>query len=307
MKVTSLLSNPYAYALAFAATTGACAAPPQAEDSIAESTAALTADECASQRDACFKANPILGLLTCPAQYAQCTRTASDGLPAQVSSAITDAEECIKEARSCVLEASGATGAARCAADEAQCVAAIVGAHLPKVVEGTAACVDSTVECIRSSEVVSDLAGCAGTLESCAVEQIQAVLPPEVVKVVSDVTSCTTALNGCIAEATRPSALTACTETEAKCIAQSLGVTLPDVPVAKVVDCAQTAAECTLDASSASDVTACARGLTSCAAAAVGVGGDPKPQTCEQKFTTCMGRNPLNFLKCGAELSGCTN
>jgi hypothetical protein len=119
------------------------------------------------------------------------------------------------------------------------------------------------------------------------------------------VSKCASSLNACIGTAKNASGVAACNEANAKCVASSLNVTLPDVPVSKVVSCAETAAKCALDASSVSDVTGCARGLTSCAAAVVGVGGNPETPSCSQKWTSCVASNPLNFLKCAADLTGC--
>ncbi|HLK41453.1 MAG TPA: hypothetical protein VKU41_32110, partial [Polyangiaceae bacterium] len=92
----------------------------------------------------------------------------------------------------------------------------------------------------------------------------------------------------------------------ATCVAGGLGVTLPNVSVEGVVQCADTAANCALAATTVSDVTTCASTLTSCAASAAGV-TSPAPLTCAQKFTACLAKNPLNFLTCAAQLSTCTN
>ena len=56
----------------------------------------LTTSQCATQRDTCLKNNPLFGILVCPLQYTQCVATASNGLPAQVNSAISDAAACTK-------------------------------------------------------------------------------------------------------------------------------------------------------------------------------------------------------------------
>ena len=85
-----------------------------------------------------------------------------------------------------------------------------------------------------------------------------------------------------------------------------LGVTLPDVSISGVVTCAENAAGCTLDATTVAGVTKCATTLTSCAASAAGVGSaPPAPPTCEQQFTACINKNPLNFLGCAANLATC--
>jgi hypothetical protein len=285
-----------------------CAAPEEdnaPEELGVQSQQALTLTECAAQRDTCFSKNPLFGLFTCPAQYTQCTATASNGLPAEVSSAISDAAECTSAALDCVNGANSATAAAVCAENEAQCVAAIVDVDLPDVVEGTAGCVDGGLECIRNARRVSDLAACAESLATCAVEKVQAVIPEEVGQVVGDVNECRLALNSCIENASSATALTACSEESAKCVAGSLDVTLPNVPVSDVVGCTESAAECALGASSVRDVTDCAAALTSCASDVVGSVDVPAQLTCEQKWTACLTKNPLNFFGCGGELATC--
>ncbi|MDB4971695.1 MAG: hypothetical protein JWN48_36 [Myxococcaceae bacterium] len=287
-----------------------CAAPgednaPAESDSVQQQTQDLTLSECAAQRDTCFSKNPLFGVFTCPAQYTQCSATASNGLPAEVSSAIADAADCTSAALKCVNGANSVTKTAVCTENEAQCVAAIVDVDLPNVVEGTAACVDASVSCINKARSVSDLANCATSLSGCAVEQVQAVIPAEVGQVVGEVNTCRTELDGCIAAAANATALAACSEDSAVCVADTLHVTLPNVPVSKVVDCAETAATCALHVSSVRDVSACATALSSCAGNVVGSVELPKPLTCEQKWTACMASNPLNFFKCSSALNSC--
>jgi hypothetical protein len=102
-------------------------------------------------------------------------------------------------------------------------------------------------------------------------------------------------------------AVTTCSQTGATCVAGGLGVTLPDASVLAVVDCAETAATCALDASSINAVMECATTLTSCAASAVGQDGAPPASTCEQKWTACLAKSPLDFVTCDLQLLGCTN
>jgi hypothetical protein len=272
----------------------------------AASTQSVTLADCASQRDSCFANDPLFGLFICPAQYNQCTLTASNGLPAQVNQAISDAAACSSADRECLSAASTPTQVAACARTEAQCVASIVQVHLPTVVSGTATCVDDAIKCINSSEMVSDLTTCANNLQSCAVTQVQSVVPPEVGKAIGSISSCQTTLNSCISAASTPADITACSQADANCVANGLGVTLPDVSISGVVKCAQTAADCTLDATTVSAVTACANTLTSCTTEAVGSSAPP-PMTCAQKWTGCIAQNPLNFATCDAQLLTCTN
>jgi hypothetical protein len=287
-----------------------CAATPEGQGSSERSNTSsesLTLTQCASQRDSCLTSNPLFGWFTCPAQYSRCTATASDGLPAQVSQAISDAAACTSGDLECTNAATTATEIAACAATEAKCVAAIVQTHLPTIVTGTATCVQDSVKCINAAEKVTDLTTCANNLESCAVTQIQAVVPAQVGLVIGTVSYCQTTLNSCIAAASTPAAVTACSRSGATCVADGLGVTLPEVAVPEVVQCAQTAANCALDATSIDATTACASALTSCAANAVGLDGAPPPLTCAQKWTACLAKNPFDFATCDLQLLTCTN
>jgi hypothetical protein len=284
-----------------AASTDGQGSPEQTGSSVQS----LTLAQCATQRDACLTANPLFGLFTCPLQYTQCTATASNGLPAQVTNAISDAAACTSSDLECTNAATTAAQLAACATTEAECVGSIVQVHLPTVVTGTATCVQTSVSCINAAETVANLTTCANNLESCAVAQAQSVLPPAVGQVIGSVSTCETTLNSCITAAATPAAVTTCSQTAATCVADSVGVTLPTVSVTGVLNCAQTAANCALDAASVASVTACATALTSCAAAAVGTTTAPPPQTCQQKWTACMAQNPLNFLGCGAQLATC--
>jgi hypothetical protein len=289
---------------------GGCAATVDRQGSPEQtkpSAQSLTLTQCATQRDACLANNPLFGLFACPAQYTLCTVTASNGLPAQVNSAISDAAACTRANRECVNSATTATDLAACATTQAECVASIVQVHLPKIVSGTATCVDNSVKCINAAEQVSDLTACANNLQSCAVTQVQAVVPEGVGQTIGSVSACQTTLNTCISDATTPAAVTACSETGARCVANGLGVTLPDVSVTAVVRCADTAANCALDASTVEDVAACASSLRSCAAEAVGSTSTPPAMTCAQKWTACLARNPLNFLLCDVQLATCQN
>jgi hypothetical protein len=271
------------------------------------SAQSLTVTQCASQRDSCLTSNPLFGWFACPAQYTLCAATASNGLPAQVNQAISDAASCTSADLECTNAATSAAAVAECATTNAECVGAILQVHLPSIVTGTATCVSDSVKCINAAEKVSDLTTCANNLQSCAVTQVQAVVPAQVGQVIGTVNSCETALNGCISDATTPAAVTECSQTGATCVAGALGVTLPDVSIPAVVRCAETAGKCALDASSIDSITGCATTLNSCVANAVGQDGAPPVVTCEQKWTACLAKNPLDFLTCDVQLLGCTN
>lgn len=287
--------------------TACTGAPEQAsfEVDAAASGQALTLEDCASQRDACFAESPVLGLLTCPAQYTQCTAAVASGIPREVASAVQDARECVRAGVACTAEAGSPLQVAECAEDEAQCVAAIVDIELPRVVEGTAECVRSTVDCLEASETRGDVADCGSELRSCAVEQAVSVVPPEVAETISDVVDCNNAVRGCVAEASNAEGVTECAEREAACIANSLDVDLPDVPLSEVVGCAENAGRCALDANSIATVAACADSLRQCAVGIVEAIEAPQELTREQKWTVCVGNDPLAFLRCGAQLAGC--
>jgi hypothetical protein len=296
--------------LAFAAISlVGCAAPADEASSESQEVSGqelkLTVAECGAQQDACLRKNPLFGLFTCPAQYTQCTATASNGLPAEVSAAAADAAACAQSAVRCRGAAGSPAALLACTTTEAECVADIVGVDLPDVVEGTAACVEGALSCIDKARRAGDLSGCAESLAGCAVDQVKAVVPPEVGQVIGDVSDCQVALDTCIGRAETATALAACNEDGAGCVASSLGVTLPKVPVADVVKCTERATSCALDASTVREVTACATGLTSCAADIVGSVDVPAQLTCEQKWTACLTKNALNFLQCGADLSSC--
>src|SRR5258706_11990290 len=112
-----------------AACVAGCAASVEHDAPVATSADALTVQECATRRDTCFRQNPLFGLFTCPGQYAQCLATASNGIPAQVTSAITDTVACADAARACRVAATPSQ-LPQCTADEAACIAAIVDARL---------------------------------------------------------------------------------------------------------------------------------------------------------------------------------
>jgi hypothetical protein len=285
-----------------------CAAPDQepsqSDDLTAGAQQDLTVSECGTQRDACFRKNPLFGLFTCPAQYTQCVATASNGIPGEVTAAIADAADCTSTYTQCVAKNPG--GVAGCTAAQADCVATIVGVELPAVVDGTAGCVDDAVSCIDGSKRVSDLTNCAKDLSSCAVEQAASLVPPEVGEVIDGANQCRLDLNACVAAAETPVAIAQCTEDSATCVAQTLHVTLPNVPLDEVGDCADSATQCALDARKLSDITTCATNLTACAGKVIGdTTGVPKPLTCEQKWTACVAKNPFGFFSCGADLASC--
>jgi hypothetical protein len=300
----SFMNHKLLVALLMAAAAAGCAAPVQDETSVHSASAALTAQECAAQRDSCFAENPLFGLFTCPLQYAQCAATASNGIPAQVTSAIRDTATCTRAQASCLADASKPSEVLACTETEAQCVAAIVDAQLPKVVTGTAQCVDDAVGCIRTSETASDLAGCADTLEACGLEQAVSALPPEVAEVVDDVGQCAAALRSCTVEAANPVQLTACSQAEIRCVAHSLGVTLPQELAAEALQCGDAAASCTLDARSVAAVRECAADLTECTSS---VANPDAPLSCEQRWTPCLVRTSFDFLQCSVELINCRN
>jgi len=292
-----------AVALALVA-AGCVAAPAQDEASVQALHEALTLQECATQRDTCFSNNPFFGFFTCPLQYTQCVATADNGLPAQVSSAITAAAACARAETSCLRNATNTAQRLACTQTAAECVADIVDARLPQVVSGTLECVDGTLTCIRASETANDLAGCADTLEECALTQVVSVLPPAVGEVVEDVGECLMMLDDCIEAADSPADLAACNQAQVRCIAGSLDVPLPQIPVAEALQCAETAAECTLEARSIDEVQECAADLVTCNARLT----DPEAElTCEQRWTQCLLRNPFAFFQCSADLTACRN
>lgn len=288
-------------ALALAAAMCGCAAAPVENTSPVQGTGeALTTQECATQRDSCFSANPIFGFFTCPVQYGQCLATASNGLPAQVTSAISAANGCASIEATCLGKATTAADRLACTETAASCLAEVVGARLPKVVTGTAECVTSSVDCVRAAKSASNLAGCGETLQSCAVGQAVSVLPPAVGQAVTTVSECLASLRTCTEAATTPAALTTCSETEVQCVAEGLNVPAPSDLGAEAVKCAENGAQCVLDASSAADLQDCTASLVACngsiAMAAL---------TCDQKWTRCLAQNPFGFLQCAFDLATC--
>ena len=281
-----------------------CGEAPQSPEAGA-SVQALAAEDCAAERDACFRENPLFGLLTCPPQFAECTAAAGRGIAREVAAAVAEVAACTRAAAGCVAESGSGEGSTNCAVAEAKCVASVVDVELPKIVEGTAACVDDAVDCVNSAESPADVSGCGIKLEGCALDQVKEVVPPEVTEVIDDVTKCTQALNGCIAEASSASDVTACTQGQVKCVASSLDVPVPNVPLAKAVECAEEATSCALDVGSPREVVQCAENLRKCAVEVVGETEVPEQLSCEQKWTVCVGNDPLKFLQCAAELAGC--
>ena len=263
--------------------------------------AALTLEECAEQRDNCLSENPLFGLFTCSIQYTQCRTTAEDGLPAQVIAAVADARECRQEGSECRRDAESGGGLLACTAEQAECVATIVDVPLPAIVEGTAACVDSAVDCIVASESTGELRGCGETLADCAVEEAVSVLPEPVRETVEEVGRCRNVLASCTSEASTASGLAQCAVYNVRCVADGLGVTLPDPPVAEGLQCAEEATSCALDAASLSDLRECRNGLLECSADVV-----REELTCEQKWTACINET-LNFFGCTRELATCTD
>jgi hypothetical protein len=289
--------------LILAALAGCAANVPTDEAPVQKSAAeALTLAECATQRDTCFQNNPLFGLFTCPLQYAQCQATASNGIPAAVTSAIKDTRACAATANTCLQAAKSAADRLTCRQKEADCIAGVVEARLPPIVTGTAMCIDDSVTCVASSETTQNLADCADTLRNCAVAQVVAALPPEVGTVVTNINDCTSSLRACTDEATAPSDLTQCTQDEVSCVGNALGVPIPQAPIADAQRCAEGAVDCTIDARSASDLRACTADLTMCNA------NIAKQQlTCAQQWTRCLAQNPLGFLGCAIQLANCTD
>jgi hypothetical protein len=279
-----------------------CAAPIADEAPVTSTTAeALTLAQCATQRDDCFRRYPFFGLFTCPAQYAQCSATASNGIPAQVTAAIGDAAECASQARSCRGDAGTNAGALLvCTREEAECVGAIIDASIPDVVTDTAECVEDAVECIAAAKTVNALASCAAELEVCSVDVLVEVLPPAVGEVVGDVAECTQHLDACNSDSSSPSELTACAEAYIVCVGDGLGVTLENPPISEALACAEDAADCTFDATSLNQIGQCADGYLECTTDLVRM-----QLTCEQKFTQCMAQNPFGFLACSFQLLTC--
>jgi len=288
-------------ALSLAAALAGCAAAPVQDSTRVEGTSeALTVQECATQQSSCFGANSIFGFFTCPVQYAQCLATASNGLPAQVTSAINDANACARQDVSCHMEATSPAENLGCTEQTADCVAKIVGARLPTVVTGTAQCVTSSVDCIRAAKTANDIAACGETLQSCAVGQAVAVLPPAVGTAVQNVDTCLGTLRTCTEAATTPAALTQCSQDEVHCVGNALNVPVPNIPVAQAVKCAENAAQCTLDASSVAALQDCNLSLISCNGTIAN-----QVLTCDQKFTRCLSQNPFAFLQCALDFSNC--
>src|SRR5262249_30134106 len=125
------------------ASGAACSAPVDGVDSrTGVSAEALTVSECQGQLDDCYAENPFFGLFTCPGQYTQCLVTASNGIPAQVQSAVSDARMCREQAVDCRKGIENPEDAIECTQKEAECVADIVGARLPPIVTGSAECVE---------------------------------------------------------------------------------------------------------------------------------------------------------------------
>jgi hypothetical protein len=300
-------SSVVAFAFVGTSLIGGCASTVDGQGSSEQTNASsqtLTLTECASQRDDCVTKNPpLFGLFICPAQYNLCTLTASNGLPAQINSAVSDAASCARSSRECNDAATTVADHAACGKTEADCVAAIVQAHLPSVVTGTVTCAQNAESCINAAEQVSDLTTCGNDLESCVVAEVQKIVPERVGVVIGDISSCDTALNSCVAAAATPSAVTSCLRTRAQCVASSFGITPPDVP--GVVQCAETAGNCAFDASTVDDVTACASNLRSCLAEAGS--SAPPPLTCRQKWTACLALNPFDFLGCDQRFLTCQN
>jgi hypothetical protein len=274
-------------------------------EKVSASTQSVTLADCATQRDACLANNPLFGVFVCPAQYTQCTLTASNGLPAQVNQAVTDAAACASTARRCAVEARTAAQRVSCATTQAECIASILQINLPSVVTGTATCVTDSIACINNAEQVSDLTTCANNLQSCAVTQVQTVVPPAVGKVIGSVSSCQTTLSSCIAAAATPADVTTCSLNDATCVVGSFGLTPPNSTASAVIKCTDDAANCALQATTQGMLDLCRRRLTGCVSELVGP-TTPPPMTCAQKWTACLAANPLNFATCDAQLLTCT-
>ncbi len=297
-------------AVVFASLIG-CAAPgeqdnePSESASIEASAQSLTLAECQTQRDTCYKRNPLFGLFSCPAQYTQCAANATaDGVAQEVTAAITATRECTEDYASCVATNPG--GVTGCTADQAECVAAVVGVELPPVVDGTAACVDKAVSCIQGSKRVSNLTECAESLTDCAVKQVESVLPPEVTEVIGDANKCRLDLDACVTGAETPAAVAQCGAESATCAAGALGVQLPQVPLDQVADCAESATQCALKVRKVSDVAKCGENLSACAGKVIeNTTNVPKPLTCAQKFSACLAKNPFGFFTCSSEAASC--
>lgn len=300
------MKNVWKTVMAVGAVMSGCAAGAPETDSIGVSEASLTTQECGTQRDTCVRQFGFLGALTiCPTQYTTCMATASNGLPAAVTDAVSDAADCTDTFATCTASATSPSQLAGCAEAQAQCVAGILDVEIPSVVTGTTECVEGGVDCINAADSVGDLTACGETLVDCAADQVVSVIPEEVTEVIEEVTDCTLALNACVQAATTPSQITACGEQEAVCVAGSLNVELPNVPVSEVVECTESAADCALAVESLSDVAECVEGLQSCAADVVASLETPPVLDCGKVWTACMTRNPFNFLGCAAERRAC--
>jgi len=176
---------------------------------------------------------------------------------------------------------------------------------LPGIVTGTATCVTNSISCINNAEQVSDLTACANTLQSCAVTQVQTVVPPAVGQVIGSVSACQSTLNSCIAAASTPAAVTTCGLNDANCVVGSFGLAPPTSTASALVKCTDDAATCALQATTQGMLDLCRRRLTGCVSELTGT-TPPPPMTCAQKWTACLAANPLNFVMCDAQLLTCT-
>ncbi|HKP64545.1 MAG TPA: hypothetical protein VJV78_47740 [Polyangiales bacterium] len=288
--------------LMLAAVAAGCSAANEPERSAVQgSSNALTLEECADQRDECLGRNQPLGLLLCPLQYNQCVLTASNGIPAEVATAVGDTAMCAQTALRCRGSAEGATDVLKCTQTEADCIADVIGANLPPIVTGTAACIDDAASCVGDAESVADVTACRRKLEACARDEAISALPPEVSDAIKKINACISTLNTCTGDASSPGELAGCAQDEAECVAKGLGV-IPPPRVDAAVDCAEAAVNCTLDASDPAALRACAATLVSCNAR---IGNPDAPLTCEQQWTECLVKDPFNFVQCGAKLNTC--
>jgi len=98
------------------------------------------------------------------------------------------------------------------------------------------------------------------------------VTPPAVTEAIDKVAACREKLDACVRAAEEPGDIPACTEEQVRCVAGGLGVSLPDLPLRELADCAEDAAQCTLDARNPEAVVECATSLRRCALGTVDPG-----------------------------------
>jgi hypothetical protein len=198
-------------------------------------------------------------------------------------------------------QAADGTGQRACADSEALCVASVLGVTLPNVSLADSACVEQAQDCVDRAGATGDLTSCGNGLRSCADAVVLAAMPPAVSQTVGDVSACRKQLDECVIAAQTPAEIPACSEQEARCVAQGLEVSLPEnVPQVDLVECTTIAVFCTLAATNFDSLDSCARAFDRCVTGDVG-----RPLTCAERWTQCVGNQPLLLPLCSLELLGC--